>query len=266
MSGAVAPASLAALQGAFRDYLLGRSNAFLAEVSESDRADRTTLLGVYHEGYALRLIEVLTADYPGLHATVGAESFDSLARAYIAAHPSRHPSVRWYGRGLADFLAATSPWNGSPTLGEMAQFEWLLGEAWDAPDCVPAVAKALIALPAEAWETLSFEVVPSLRCLTLGFEVPQAWGRRAEVGPAPLVVAPAPAPVPWVIWRPDLECFYRSLEADQAALLAALVAGLPFPELCESLVGFEGEGEAVARAAGLLRAWVEAGMIAGFHR
>ena len=41
----------------------------------------------------------------------GPADFDHMARAYIAAHPSRHPSVRWYGKDVADFLAATPPYN-----------------------------------------------------------------------------------------------------------------------------------------------------------
>ena len=100
-------ASLRELQGAFQDFLLASSDSFQSEVRGSRKADRTTLLDVYREGYALRLIEVLTTDYPGLIAMVGSASFDDMARAYIAAHPSRHPSVRWYGRNLADFISET---------------------------------------------------------------------------------------------------------------------------------------------------------------
>ena len=78
-------------------------------VRDTSKADRVTLLDVYRDGYALRLIEVLTIDYPGVLAMAGPADFDHMARAYIAAHPSHHPSVRWFGKGLADFLAATPP-------------------------------------------------------------------------------------------------------------------------------------------------------------
>ncbi len=162
------------------DFVLARSDTFQSEVRNSRKADRTTLLDVYREGYALRLIEVLTTDYPGLIAMVGSASFDDMARPYVAAHPSRHPSVRWFGRSLTDFLESTAPYNRSPAAAEMAHFEWELGEAWDAPD------------------------------------------------------------------------------------MDALVADMTFPEPCDSLAYFTGEAEAAARAAGLLRAWVEAWMIGSF--
>jgi hypothetical protein len=257
--------SLGDLQRAFQDYMLATSDAFQAAVRDTSKADRITLLDVYRDGYALRLIEALTTDYPGVMAMAGPADFDHMARAYIAAHPSHHPSVRWYGRDLGDFLATTPPYNSTPAAAEMARFEWALGEAFDSPDVTPITADALMALPQEAWETLSFSTLPSLRRITLAFEAPQAWQRREEVEPGDLEVDRAPEPLVWAIWRPDLVSNFRSLDADEAAMLAALVEGRPFPELCEVVAPFTGEEQAPARAAGLLRAMVEGGMIADFR-
>jgi hypothetical protein len=256
--------SLGDLQRAFQDYLLASSETFKAAVRDTSKADRTTLLDVYRDGYALRLIEALTNDYPGLMAMAGPADFDHMARAYIAAHPSRHPSIRWYGAGVADFLARTPPYNATPDAAEMARFEWALGEAFDSADVTPIDAAQVMALAPEAWETLRFTALPSLQRLTFAFEAPQAWQRRAEVEPGSLEVARAPTPVVWAIWRPELETNFRSLEPDEAPMLDALVEGKPFPELCETVAPFTGDEQAPARAAGLLRAMVEGGMIAGF--
>lgn len=257
--------SLADLQRAFQDYLLASSDSFQAAVRDTAKADRATLLDVYREGYALRLIEALTTDYPGLMAMAGPADFDHMARAYIAAHPSHHRSVRWYGRGVADFLASTPPYSDTPAAAEMARFEWALGEAFDSPDVTPIAADGLLSLAPEAWETLSFTALPSLQRIPFSHEVPQAWQRRAEVEPGDLEVARAPEPVVWAIWRPTLDTNFRSLETDEAAMLEALVAGRTFPELCEAVAPFTGEEQAPPRAAGLLRAMVEGGMIAGFR-
>lgn len=257
--------SLDDLQRSFQDYMLATSDAFRSAVRDTSKADRATLLDVYRDGYALRLIEALITDYPGVMAMAGPADFDHMARAYIAAHPSRNPSVRWYGRGLGDFLAITAPYNGTPAAAEMARFEWALGEAFDAPDVTPVMADALMALPQEAWESLSFATLPSLRRITLAFEAPQAWQRRQEVEPGDLEVDLAPEPLVWAIWRPDLVSNFRSLAHDEAAMLDTLVAGRPFPELCEALIPFTGEDQAPARAASLLRAMVEGGMIADFR-
>ncbi|HEY4170835.1 MAG TPA: DNA-binding domain-containing protein [Reyranella sp.] len=256
--------SLADLQRAFQDYVLVSSDAFTAQVRDTSKADRVTLLDVYRDGYALRLIEVLTVDFPGVLAMLGPEGFDALTRAYIADHPSRHPSVRWLGRQLADFLAATAPYDSTPAFAEMARFEWALGEAFDSVDAEPLQAEAVMAVPPEAWETISFTPIPSLQHLAFAHDVPPAWQRREEVEPGTLEVATLDAPVPWVIWRPKRVSNFRSLETDEAAMLGAMIERQPFPALCEALLPYVEEDQAAARAAGLLRAWVEEGMIGSF--
>jgi len=256
--------SLADLQRAFQDYVLTASDVFTAAVRDTSKADRVTLLDVYRDGYALRLIEVLTNDFPGVVAMAGPDDFDRMARAYIAAHPSHHPSVRWFARHLADFLARTEPYSGSPAAAEMARFEWALGEAFDSVDVAPLAVDAVMAVPPEAWETIAFAPLPSLRRLTFSWDVPPAWQRRAEVEPGALEVARLEAPVEWVIWRPERVSNFRSLAADEAAMLAAMIAGKSFPGLCEALLPHVEEDQAAARAAGLLRSWVEEGMIGSF--
>ena len=258
--------SLADLQRAFQDYLLQAGDGFAGAVRDTRKADRHTLLGVYRDAYALRLIEVLTNDYPGLMAMAGPADFDHMARAYIAAHPSHHPSVRWFGAHLAGFLSTTAPYSDSPAAADMARFEWALGEAFDAPDDVPIQAADLMALPAEAWEELRLIPLRSLRQLTLAYDAPQAWQRREEVEPGNLEVPQAARATDWVIWRPERTSHFRSLEPDEAAMLAAMTEGHAFPELCESLVAHVGEDAAPAQAAGRLRSWVEEGMIGAFAR
>jgi hypothetical protein len=253
--------SLGDLQRGFQDYVLESGDAFHAAVRDTKKADRTTLLQVYREGYALRLIEVLTNDFPGLLAMAGPADFERMARAYIGAHPSRHPSVRPFGKSLAAFLAATPPYSNSPAAIEMARFEWAMGEAFDAPNAEPLSAETVMALPPEAWETLAFSALPSLRHLALDYEVPQAWQRREKVEAGTLEVGQAAAAMRWVIWRPELETNYRSLEPDEAVLIDAVIEGRPFPELCAAIASLAGEEQAPARVAALLRAWIEAGMI-----
>lgn len=258
--------SLGDLQRAFQDYLLEAGDGFAGSVRDTRKADRDTLLGVYRDAYTLRLIEVLTNDYPGLMAMAGPADFGHMARAYIAAHPSRMPSVRWFGFKLADFLATTPPYSTTPAAADMARFEWTLGEAFDAPDAVPVAAERLMALPGEAWETLSFTALPSLRRLELSYDAPQAWQRREDVEPGNLEVPLAARPTGWVIWRPERTTHFRSLEADEADMLIALRLGRTFPEMCEAVMPHVGAEQAPARAAARLRSWVEEGMICGFAR
>jgi hypothetical protein len=259
-------------------------DALRARVCDTRKASRDVLLGVYRDAYALRLIEALQTDYPGLYAMAGPADFDTMARAFIATHPSRHPSVRWFGRQLAGFLAATPPFSATPAAAEMARFEWALGEAFDAEDAASLGFDDLAALPPEAWGALRLSFLPSLRRMTLRYQVPQAWLRRDAVVAGDLEVPPEPIPdapaasawhgVDWLIWRtaPDSETQFRSMAPDEAWMLDRAAGGMPFPELCAGLAAFAPSDEvttdevaadwAAVRAAGLLRAWVDGGCVA----
>jgi hypothetical protein len=255
-----------------------RPGALRARVLDTRKASRDVLLNVYRDAYALRLIEALQTDYPGLQAMAGPDQFDAMARAYIAAHPSRHPSIRWFGRGVADFLAMTTPFSTWPGASDMARFEWALGEAFDAEDATPLTFDDVAALPVDAWASLRFTLMPSLRRLTLHHDAPQAWMRRDDVVPGTLDVAAVLPGVDWLLWRsaPDAETQFRSMAPDEAWMIDRTCEGIVFPELCEGLGAFardaavDGEEDAVAawaaqRAAGLLRVWVDAGMVSGLR-
>ena len=63
-------------------------------------------LDIYRNAYRVRLIEALNETYPVLHAVLGDDDFATLGEEFVAAHPSVHRSIRWYGSELSDFLAA----------------------------------------------------------------------------------------------------------------------------------------------------------------
>jgi len=257
--------SLADLQRAFQAFMLAGDTGFATKVRSGGRASREIGLAVYRDGYALRLIEALEIDYPGLMAMAGPADFELMARAYIAAHPSCHPSVRWFGRHLAAFLAATPPFSATPAAAEMARFEWALGEAFDAADTIPIDADALMSLASDSWPGLMLDPVPSFRRLTLAYAIPQAWAVREQAPPGELGVDPADRPTPWAIWRADETSTYRSLAPDEAALLDALAAGGTFLDMVGAVAPHTGEDEAPARTATTLRLFVEDGMIARFR-
>jgi hypothetical protein len=71
-----------------------------------------------------------------------------------------------------------------------------------------------------------------------------------------------PKPVSWAIWRKRHSPFFRSLEDDEAWALNAMLSEASFGEICAGLCEWIAEDEAAARAAGMLRGWVEEGWIA----
>lgn len=250
------------LQFDFQAYLTGAENHMLERVNATSKADRETLLGVYKEAYALRLVEALGTNYPKLLLFLGDDQFDRMARVYLAAHPSHHPSIRWFGHRLAEFLAITAPWSEQPVIADLARLEWMLSESFDAADAAPLAFETVAAVPPAQWPGLRFRSLPSLRRFELAMNATAIWQALAADDAPP---EPAPlenAPVQWAAWRPRLTTEYRSLEADEAVALDAIIAGADFASLCERLFDWHAEDEAAPRAAGLLRAWIEAGMIA----
>jgi hypothetical protein len=246
------------LQRAFASYLLNGDAEIRAAVRPSSKADVDALLGVYRNGYSARLVEVLGTDFPGVKALTGETEFETLARAYVAGHPSRGFSVRSLGSAFADFLRLTPPYCGQPALADMAAFETALADAFDAADAEPIRTEHLGSVPPPAWPTLTFRFHPSVRVQSLRTHAPEAWSAQNE-GRAPQ--EPSPHPGDWLVWRQVLAVKYRPLDADESAALRSALAGANFSAVCETLAEHGPEEAAAFRAAGLVRAWIEAGLV-----
>jgi hypothetical protein len=251
---------LPALQRAFASYLMQGEPALRWAVRPSSKADIDTLLGVYRHGYSARLVEVLGNDFPAVKALLGEAEFDRMARAYLAAHPSRGFSVRSFGDALAEFLRETPSYAERPALADMAAFEGALADAFDAADAEPIGIEDLARMPAPAWPSLTFQFHPSARLLSLRTQAPEAWSEQNEGRPS---TDPAAREGHWLVWRQALEVKYRRLDQDESAALRAAIEGDDFSALCEVLLEQGSEDQAPFRAAGLIRVWIEAGLIAG---
>jgi hypothetical protein len=242
---------LARLQRGFQHHVLEGNPRFEHKVHGTARASAARRLGIYSGAYRARLVEALGKDYPGLRALAGVAQFKRLARDYIAAHPSRFSNLRWYGGELAAFLE-TSPHRRATALAEMAAFEWELGIAFDAADAHLLMLEDIVRVPPEAWPHMRFKPHPSVRRLSLRYNVPAFRVAADDSAPLP-PLRRARAPVAWLIWRQDLTARFRSLEGDEARALDALMRGADFGEICAQLAD---TGGPALRAAALLKRWV----------
>lgn len=221
---------------------------------------RAPRLGVYRHAYRARLAEALRHNHPTLHRALGDEGFDALARAYLAAQPSPHRSIRWFGDGLADFIAAQgAPQAPHPALIDLARMDWALGRAFDAADAPPLDAATLAATPAEAWGALRLQAHPSVQRLALAWGVEPLW-RHLQARPD----APAPEPPAQehalLLWRHGLQTHWRTLAPAEDALLRGLLDGTSLAALCELAAAAEPDG-AAARVAATLQRWVADGLV-----
>jgi hypothetical protein len=248
------------IQDAFQGYLLRGDTAVEALVVGTERVPISTRLSIYGDGYRSRLVEALQANFPVLSELLGEVDFTALGEAYVRSHESPFFSIRYYGNALADFLASEPKYSAAPMLADLARWEWMMTEVFDAADADAVGVADLARLAPEAWAELRFGLHPSVRRLSLAWNAPQIWNAVTDKEEPPEVEFSA-EPVQWVLWRQELRTYFRSLQPGEAEALEGVRYGEPFGEICAQLSDDIGESVAPLRAAGFLRNWVESGML-----
>jgi hypothetical protein len=254
--------ALYSLENDFQSFLLTGTADIEKRVVGTARVPIATRLAIYGNAYRSRLAETLEAHYPALAALLGAADFDHLCSAYIDAHDSHFTSIRFYGGDLGVFLATQQDYESTAVLAELARWEWAMTEVFDAADAAPIDVQALARVAPTEWAALEFDLHPSLRRLDLHWNAPALWKALTDAQPPP-ETASQDAPVAWLLWRRELQIYFRPLTAPEAQALDAVRAGQSFGALCVALCTSGSEAQAPARAAGYLREWVESGMIVG---
>jgi hypothetical protein len=248
------------LQRDLQSHLVGEESAIADAIVDAPPLAVAERLDIYRNAYRVRLIEALNDTYPVLHAVLGDEDFATLGEKFVAAHPSVHRSIRWYGSELAEFLGQCSPYADVPIFEELALLEWTLAEVLDSADAEPTPRSAFSALDPSAWSELRFQFHPSVHRLPLEWNTVAVWQTmsRGEPPPGPACAA---HPTPWLLWRQNLQNYFRSMTADEAAALDLARSGGTFAEICEALAEWLSQDEIPLRAASLLALWADSGII-----
>ncbi len=267
MTTAAMPAALAEQQRRLAALITGDDDTACADDAPATNAllralaDSPPRLAIYRHAYRGRLASALRENYPVLHRVLGDDDFAALAHAYLADHPSREASIRWFGHALPDWIAARDAAGDAvvphPALADLARMEWALGTSFDSADATPLAAIDLAGVPADAWPGLRFAPHPSLRLLRLAWAVQPLWQALTDDADA-ATSPPARADHAMVVWRRGLDTRWHSLPDDEAAVLGACLAGEPFGALCERIAAAD---DAPARAVAWLRAWLDAGWL-----
>jgi hypothetical protein len=250
-------------QQAFKNALLAAEAHADVPVLADHRPGVPALLGVYRHAYRARLREALAQNHPVLLRALGDEGFAELAARYAQQHPSRHPSIRWFGDRLADFMRADE--NLHPALADLAAMDWAMGLAFDAADAPSLSVGELSALPPEQWASLRLRAHPSVQCLNLAWAVEPAWRALQAWEPDSGDEEPAmPEPEALVhvllVWRRGLETQWRSLGDEEAGWLRALLGGESFAELCARAAEQREPSQAPLAVATVLQQWLQDGL------
>ncbi|MGD8578301.1 MAG: DNA-binding domain-containing protein [Lysobacterales bacterium] len=225
--------------------------------------DTDSQLEIYANAYAMRLVEALRCNYPAVHRALGDEEFDVMGKRYLDLHPSKHPSIRWFGARLANFLQHQEPYAQAPVLADLASFEWAVRHTIDAADAECVTAEFLKSVPADGWGDLRFDLHPSVSLLALQWNAPQLCSALTDETASPdgSNVQPIRQVMHWLVYRkPNLASGWHSLSDLQSAALEAIRRGATFADVCEHFAG-EDDQDAALQAAGLLRLGVELGVL-----
>jgi hypothetical protein len=242
----------------------GAQRRLEALIQSTVALDATGRLEIYANAYFQRILGVLETDYPVLRETMGAESFSDLVTSYILVEPSRHPSLRYAGRHLYDFLATHEAAAGVrtrvPWAAELAAFEWARIDVFDAADGETLEREALATIAPEEFGALVLCLGLWVRVRTFEYPVAVLWG---AVKRGTEFVSPEPTAEPnrVVVWRQNETTYHRGIDAQEEAALAHLGTGIRFDALCEWTAGATGEDQAPAQAAAWLEQWLADGLL-----
>ncbi len=254
---------LTKLQQRFQRHLLRPEADRLTDmIAATANVSRETRLHIYSNAYRERLVEALDSDYHQLHVFLGDEGFTRLIYTYLQAHPSRQPSLRWFGAQLPEFLRQNEPYCRHPELAELAEFEWALCHAFDAADAPALDLERLQAIAPEAFAGLTLGFHPSLKTLTLHCAAPAVWQALNEhpADPPPPFDWPLEAQV-WLVWRQELRLMFRPAHDDEAWAIEGFRGGSTFADVCEGLCRWHAEDRVPQRAVALLQQWVSEQLI-----
>jgi len=239
-------------------------------------------LDIYHQQYWLRILGSLREDFPALAAALGEAKFERLARAYLAAHPSRSFTLRNLGRHLEAFVLRpahrrlTAPH--TALAADLARFEWAQVVAFDEGEIAPVTAEQLAgADPAR----LRLRLQPYLSVLRFAHPVDHfvlalqredrnrteasqamAAGKKKSRASKKTPVKPSlpqPAATFLAIHRVDTLLFTKPLPIEAFRLLTALAEGRTIARACTIAFlvpkGRKLPDEEVLRRGALLQEW-----------
>ena len=251
---------LKSLQQQMLAWLQDANPQIRQSLTGTEKVSAEIRLDIYANAYRFRLIEALQDTFPALHTLLGDEDFFNLGIQYLTARPSKHFSLRYFGHQMSAFLKTAQDYKDQPILSEMAEFEWLLRDAFDAADSSNLNIQALQQINPQSWLELRFVFHPTVNRVDLSFNTPQLWQAIDQEEP-PIDIVKNDYPVAWCIWRKDLRTLYRSMDVDEAWAMDAMLSGQNFSEICSGVCEWIDEQHAALRVAGFIQNWVNEGLI-----
>jgi hypothetical protein len=246
-------------------------------IKPNDRLTGVERLEIYSRSYWFRLISSFNEDFVGLRAVVGDKRFDALAEAYLAEKPSRSFTLRNLGSRLEDWLRANPTWTHphERLALDMVRLEWADTESFDAADDPPLALDAVQKLGMDP----TLRLQPHIRLLDVMYPVDDlllqirgetddasddasnAFAEPRKRAPLKSMRRMKPKPLFIVVHRMDFSVYFKRVEREAFAMLAALRDGKTLTQAVEA--AFTGsklrESAALQQTQTWFRQWAEAG-------
>ena len=219
-------------------------------------------LAVYADMYYWRLVDILFGIYPAVQKLMGGDLFYDVARAYLAAHPSRSPHLGPLGRRFPDFIRSTSieiPHRG--LAADLAAMENAMDEIFDEVRHESVSVAAIDTLPPDAFGRARLRFASAMRVLVLDHPANDWYQAFREEREVPV---PAAETSRVLLYRRDFTVYRAALGREEHALLVRLMAGdnlVEALEACSESPGIDMD-LVLSSIGGWFRHWSGNGLIA----
>lgn len=243
------------LQRALRDHLLLGDGRAAGHV----RRDGSRGLAVYHYAYRAQLKACLRDTYESVWAWLGDGAFERAGSLYVEGHPPSSWTLNDYGHDFAKTLAELYPRDAE--VAELAWLDWTMRRAFEAPDHTAVDVSAFVDID---WERAAFDFDPALTVGVLTTNAAAIWSALADEALPPRAERLS-APAQVRVWRDGYSPRFKTMEQPEARALRNALAGAPFAEICETLLGVVPAETATQAAGEILAGWLLDGLITNVY-
>ena len=249
-------------------------SSFMASVldSESELPDGWTKrheagLSIYRGNYRSALIDALNDTYVRTRNWAGAEAFKQAAINHVIAHPSASWTIDDAGAGFDKTCAQF--FSDAPEISALAWLEWVMLEAFSAPDSQPLdlaqFGEITSTFGEEQWINLRLDLIPDLSAAITDIDLLAMWNATMDGEPDARPDTKLDVPKGVFVWREDERATFQMVEPDEVEVLQAARAGKGYGEICVMLAGEDAAEEqaqqAAMRAGAILGRWVQEGLV-----
>lgn len=206
----------------------------MASAIVDDGLDPERRLQIYRNNVQAMFDGALSRTFPVLKATLGDAAFESLAREYREAHPSRSGDLHWVGRVFADWLdERLAADDAHRWLTDLARLEWACEEALVARTFAPVGRNALAEVPAEQVADTGLDIQPAVRLVSSPHAIWSVW-RAHQPGCDVESMRPAAGPQHVVVACTAGRLALRSVPREQAEFVRSLTDGATLREALDA--------------------------------